>query len=470
MEGLVIPGMTRNNMPEFPEVHTVIEVLKDQILGKKIVSYDVYREKNLKGDPNLLVGATILGFEQIGKFIVFHFDVDYVLVSHLRMEGKYFFRNKDSEIEKHDIFRLVFSDNSTLVYNDTRKFGVLEIIDKANYLSIPPLSNVGPDPFKIEDASLLQKAFKNKSIPIKTALLDQSVMSGLGNIYVDEVLFDCKIHPKTPAKCVKKEQLEQIVISSCRILARAIELGGSTIKSYHPKEGVSGEFQIELKVYGKKDGHCPNCGHHLRKIFVNGRGTTYCPHCQKNPASSYVVAVTGPVGSGKSTVSNIFKENGFKYLNADNIVHQLYKDKKVQNDISKFIPSLKVTNGEIDHAYLKQYLIDNPVMKAKLEQYVHPLVGEYIKKEIKKSKQNIVMEVPLLFESHLDELADDIVYVDVNPDIQIERLKKRDKNYLNSLKINSNFRIKNKEKATFVINNDGDVANLRKIINAFCGR
>ena len=470
MEVMDVLGTMPNNMPEFPEVKTVIGVLKENVLGKKIVHIDILRSKNFEGDSTKLINATIKDFSQVGKFIVFHFDVPYVLISHLRMEGKYFFRTKDDKYEKHDIVGFVFSDGTSLVYNDVRKFGILQIRDKSTYLKEEPLSKVGPNPFEMKNASRLAQAFKNKSIPIKTALLDQSVMSGLGNIYVDEVLFECKIHPETPAKLLQNKKLEEILAASKIILQKAIDKGGSTIKSYHPKEGISGEFQVDLKVYGKKDGTCPRCDHHLRKIFVGGRGTTYCPKCQKNPTMHKVIAVTGPVGSGKSTVSKMLERKGCLYLNADEIVHELYKDKTVQDNLKKIIPNLKIINGEIDRQSLKEDLLENPKHKARLEKYIHALVSDYIISSIKSSKTNVVMEVPLLFESHLDDFADEIIYVEVDENTQLQRLKERDKDYLNKLELNKNFNKNNKEKATLVIYNNNNVASLEKIIETFCDK
>ena len=457
-------------MPEFPEVHTVIETLKEFTLSKKVIDVNVLRAKNVEGNLKDLVGSTIVGFSQVGKFIVFHFDSKLVLISHLRMEGKYFLRNKNDPYQKHDIAALLFSDNSVLVYNDVRKFGILKVSSEDKYLKEEPLNKVGPNPFEMKDASRLEKAFKNKNIPIKTALLDQSIMSGLGNIYVDEVLFECKIHPETPAKMVKKLDLEKILKASQVILAKAIEEGGSTIKSYHPKEGVSGNFQVSLKVYGKKDGTCIRCGHHLRKIFVGGRGTTYCPKCQRNPMIKNVIAITGPIGSGKSAVLKVFGDLGYNCLSADQITHDLYTQESVQNGIKKFIPDLKIKNGEIDRDSLREYLLNNPNKKARLEKYVHSLVSEIIIAEIKKSIVDVAMEVPLLYESHLDDFADEVIYVDAPLKERIDRVSKRDLKPEEIIKINEKYNENNKKKATrIIINNDG-IANLEKEIRIIYGK
>ncbi len=460
-------------MPEFPEVHVVIEKLKVKTLGKTIKCVEVFRHQTIDGDAiefaNKLTGGTITDIEQIGKFLVFHFDNKYVMISHLRMEGKYFFEEENATYGKHDLVVFHFTDNTKLIYNDTRRFGRMSVECETNYKNVPPLNNVGPDPFKMKDASLLEKAFKNKSIPIKTALLDQSIMSGLGNIYTDEVLFIAKIHPQTPAKLVSRNKLEEILKASQKVLKAAMIAGGSTIHSFSAG-GIAGDFQVQLQVYGKKDSECPICGTKFRKIFVNGRGTTYCPHCQKNPGIPVLFGVTGPIGSGKSTVSKLFEKRGYKLLDCDEIVHELYKTKDMQSKLLKLIPSLKIESNDIDRKWLKLYLIENPNKKKQLQKIVHKEVVEYVEKELKYSKQPVVVEATFLFETDLHLLCDKTIYVDVSKDKQIENLKSRNEDVEKALRLNANFDIRNKEKATLVINNDKDVANLEKQVNSFCGK
>ena len=460
-------------MPEFPEVHVVIEKLKLKTLGKTIKSVEVFRKQTIEGDPieftNKLKGATLKDIEQVGKFLVFHFDNKQVMISHLRMEGKYFFKEESAPYGKHDLVVFHFVDNTKLIYNDTRRFGRMSIESESNYLDVPPLNNVGPDPFKMKDASLLEKAFKNKSIPIKTALLDQSIMSGLGNIYTDEVLFIAKVHPETPAKLVSRNKLEEILKASQKVMGAAMIAGGSTIHSFS-SDGIAGDFQVQLQVYDKKGEKCPRCGSEFRKIFVNGRGTTYCPKCQKNPGIPVLFGITGPIGSGKSTVSKLFEKRGYKLLDCDEIVHELYKSKDMQSKLLKLIPFLKISDNDIDRKWLKTYLIENPNKKKQLEKIVHKAVVEYVDKELKHSKQPVVVEATFLFETDLHLLCDKTIYVDVSKDKQIDNLKSRNEDVDNALKLNANFDTKNKKKATHVIINDKDVANLDKQIATFCGK
>lgn len=476
MEVMVIPGMTANNMPELPEVETVKNVLKEIVLNHTIKSVDVVRPETVRSDvkefKEKLVGATIKDFSRVGKYIVFHFDRDFYLLSHLRMEGKYYHREEKYLPNHNDLIIFHFTDGTYLAFNDTRRFGTMEIVPTENYLNRDPLNKIGPDPFMMKDASRLYEAFKDKNVAIKPCLLDQSVMSGLGNIYVDEVLFACKIHPETPAKLITREQYEEILFYSRDIMGRAISKGGTTIISYHPREGINGEFRFELKVYGQNGGKCVNCGTPLRKKFVNGRGTTFCPKCQINLGKPYVVGVTGPVGSGKSTVAKILEEKGFVRISADEIVHELYKDKKYQQFLVKLVPNLNFINGEVDRNYLREYLLKNPQVRRQIEEVVHRSVLTKINNQIRKinPKQRVVVEVPLLFESGFDDKCDDVIYVDVNEKEQIRHLEKRNSPTEQLRQLNSNFNVRNIKKATSVVINNGTIANLKKQINLIYGK
>lgn len=474
MEDMVVHGTTANNMPEFPEVRTVIETLKTLSIYDEIIKVDVLRDKNIEGDPNSfkksLEGNHFKDITQKGKFLIFHLDNNLVMISHLRMEGKYFLRDENEPINKHDIVLFHFKNNKYLAYNDTRKFGTLKISTEDKHLIEPPLNNVGPNPFEMDDASRLVNAFKNKSTAIKTSLLDQSIMSGLGNIYVDEVLFLSKINPETPAKLISKNELEIVLKNAKEVLTKAIKAGGSTIKSYHPQAGVDGNFQVELQVYGKKGSKCPRCGTEFNKIFVNGRGTTYCPHCQRNKAWPRVIVVTGKVGSGKSYVGRYLgKRKNYHLIDTDDMVHDLYKKKVIQDNLKKIIPELKIVNNDVDRSFLKDYLINNPKKKDRLEKYLYQVIYDSIRKTISKtsSKDVIVLEVPMLFKSHIDNLADEIYLVEVSDKTQLERLTKRNKDPESYININKDFyKQLDMKKVTNIISNDSSVTSLEKEIDS----
>jgi len=178
------------------------------------------------------------------------------------------------------IFEL--DDNTELRYKDTRKFGRMHLIKKDELDNCKALVNVGLEPFaeNLTSDYLLEK-YKTKKLPIKTVLLDQTIISGLGNIYADEVLYASKIHPLRNALDLNEKECERIIESSKRIILKAIEEGGTTIKSYTSSLGVIGNYQNYLKVHTKENALCEVCHEKIQKIKVGGRSTYFCKNCQK---------------------------------------------------------------------------------------------------------------------------------------------------------------------------------------------
>lgn len=206
---------------------------------------------------------------------------DYYLVSHLRMEGKYFLKNKDEELSKHDYIIFDLGDKE-LRYNDTRKFGKMYLIKKEEVYEKAPLKDLGLEPWDENlNIDYLKEKYKNKRLPIKTLLLDQSIITGIGNIYADEILFLSGINPLLKPSNLTDKNLEDIIKYTRETLNKAIELGGTTIRSYESAEGVHGRFQNNLLVHNHEADKCPNCKEIIIKTTVNGRGTYYCPNCQK---------------------------------------------------------------------------------------------------------------------------------------------------------------------------------------------
>jgi formamidopyrimidine-DNA glycosylase len=267
-------------MPELPEVETVRKTLEPLLKGLTIESVSVYHPNMIESKTfeTAIIGQTIHEINRIGKYLLFMLD-DYVMISHLRMEGKYFLTEpRKKHPHEHVIFHL--NNKQTLIYHDVRKFGRFQLRKKTSYLLEKPLSNLGPEP---KDAAFIDiyHQLKKRHITIKQALLDQQVMAGLGNIYVDETLFRACIHPMKKTSSLTKKNVQDIVIHARDVLNHAVMLGGSTIRSYYATIGVDGKFQNELKVHTKKDQPCPVCQTNIIKIKVGGRGTYVCPKCQK---------------------------------------------------------------------------------------------------------------------------------------------------------------------------------------------
>lgn len=274
-------------MPELPEVETVKQTLKRLVQNKTIQHVEVFWPNIIKLPDDVeefkvkLLQQTILDIHRKGKFILFELN-DYILISHLRMEGKYSVHAGEEPVKKHTHVIFKFTDGQELRYNDVRKFGTMHIFNKGEELEKKPLNQLGPDPF---DAAFTfdyfyQKLHKTDRV-IKSALLDQSIVAGLGNIYVDETLFQAKVNPLKKANKLTKKEVKAIQEEAKIILQHAIELGGTTVRSYVNSSGEMGMFQQTLHVYGQENNPCKNCGKPIVKMKIGGRGTHVCMNCQK---------------------------------------------------------------------------------------------------------------------------------------------------------------------------------------------
>lgn len=272
-------------MPEIAEVETVRNTLKRQILNKKIKDVKVYYNTMIESDINSfavnLIGDEFIDIKRRGKWLIFETKERYLL-SHLRMEGKFFLKNINEPKGKHEHVTIIFQDDTTLRYEDTRKFGRMNLIKKEELENTESIKKQGLEPGdkNLTSEYLLEK-FKNKRLPIKSVLLDQTIISGLGNIYVNEVMFYAKINPLREAKSITESECELICKGSDEIIREAIKMGGTTIKSYTSSLGVTGRFQQKLKVHKKEGEPCTICGNPIKNIKIGGRSTYFCEHCQK---------------------------------------------------------------------------------------------------------------------------------------------------------------------------------------------
>lgn len=274
-------------MPELPEVETIRQTLKRFVLNKTIQDVHIYWPNIIKapGEPEAfarkLSGQTIHDIGRKGKYLMFELDDD-MLISHLRMEGKYSVHPKDEPMKKHTHVVFSFTDGEELRYNDVRKFGTMHLLPKGTERSGEPLKKLGPDPFDSEfTIDYFWNKLKKTDRFIKPVLLDQTIVAGLGNIYVDETLFKAGIHPLKRASKVTKKEAARIREKAIETLAEAVKQGGTTIRSYVNSQGDMGMFQQELYVYGQENEPCKTCGEPIIKTKVGGRGTHICPKCQK---------------------------------------------------------------------------------------------------------------------------------------------------------------------------------------------
>lgn len=273
-------------MPELPEVETVKESLKSKILNKRVKNV-VVNHNNIIEFPDVdkfkmdIINQNINDIKRRGKWLVFELD-DYFLLSHLRMEGKFYHKKDSDVIEKHEHVIFQFTDKTELRYRDTRKFGKMHLILKENINKQKPLSELGLEPWDSKlTIEYLKAKFINKKLPIKTVILDQSIIVGIGNIYADEILFFSKVNPLKRSCDLSNAELKSIIHNTKEVLEKAIAQGGTTIRTYTSSEGVHGRFQQQLMVHNRLNEKCNICGSQIVKIKVNGRGTYYCPICQK---------------------------------------------------------------------------------------------------------------------------------------------------------------------------------------------
>lgn len=269
-------------MPELPEVETIVRGLRAPLLGKRVVSARLrHRALYRRGSLPLsrLVNRTVVSVERVGKNAVLRLEPSSVFLVNLGMTGQLEVWRRGLQSagnSKHLHARFRFAGGIELRYFDARRFGhfyVAEACDLEKDL------NIGPDPF-IASPTHLRNVLRGRAAPIKSLLLDQRILSGIGNIYADETLFLAGIDPRTDGGNVSPNARK--VLSSARtILNRAIDHGGSTVRDYRKHDGSKGGFQLHHAVYGREGERCMRCGRAIRKIVLGGRGTHFCPRCQK---------------------------------------------------------------------------------------------------------------------------------------------------------------------------------------------
>lgn len=448
-------------MPELPEVETVKRELEQYLVNKTFQKVNLLYPNLVKTDKeefiNNLVGLKILSLGRKGKFLLFNLSGDYTLITHFRMEGKYFYTDKlDAILNKYVTCYFTFSDNTYLVFQDVRKFGVMYLY-KNNELDKSPLAELGKEVWDITSYKYLLDKFKNNSTMLKEELLNQKVIAGFGNIYADEVCYKSRLNPFMEVKNIKKEEASKIISNGREILDLAIKHKGSTIKTFEFANHKKGDMQSFLKVYGKKGKPCPICHNKFEKRFVSGRGTTYCYKCQKVFPS---IAITGEIASGKTFVLNLLKERGYYTISSDNIVHELYLNQAFLKELkNKF--SFVFTNDLLDKKKVMTKMLEDKKFRRSYQLFIWSKVKDRINDFIIHHTDNYqFIEVPLLFEAKMENDFSFILGVETKK--QVEYLKIRnDDNISSRLKMASiNSYSKNKDKLDFVIVNNNSKEDL----------
>ncbi|MEW6237517.1 MAG: bifunctional DNA-formamidopyrimidine glycosylase/DNA-(apurinic or apyrimidinic site) lyase [Candidatus Omnitrophota bacterium] len=271
-------------MPELPEVETIRRALNNRIAGRRITEYVLLRKDYLRRGGELIhltPGETILRAERRGKFILLYLTGPYVLLHHLGMSGRLLLTKSTDALEPHTHIRILLDKGSQeLRQRDPRRFGFAALFRPHELSHFPPWANLGQDPFEIDPPQFFDKIHKRKR-PIKSLLLDQNVIAGLGNIYADESLFRAGLSPLRPACGLEEKEAAQLLDRIREVLNEAIDAGGSSTNDYRHLDGTLGEFQQRLRVYRRTGLVCYRCGSAIERRLIAGRKTHFCPLCQR---------------------------------------------------------------------------------------------------------------------------------------------------------------------------------------------
>ena len=270
-------------MPELPEVETIVRGLREPLVGRQFTSVRVGWE-NLVARPAVeefergLVGQRILGVKRRGKYLIFTLSGEGSLIIHLRMTGRLSVKNGDDELDKHDHLIFELDDGRELRFNNVRKLGRVYLVDDEDEI----VGKLGPEPldddFTTADFAALLSRRRGM---IKPLLLNQRLMAGIGNIYADEALFAARIHPERKADTLTASEIERLYHAIRPVLAQGIQNRGTTFSDYLDAEGREGRNQEHLRVFRRTGQPCPRCGTPIERTVVGGRGTYFCPRCQK---------------------------------------------------------------------------------------------------------------------------------------------------------------------------------------------
>lgn len=297
----VVVDFNLNNMPELPEVETVRVQLWNKLKGKVVKNAKIFHPKSVAGEESFakkLKGRKLEDIGRIGKLLIFKFSnhTDLYMLGHLKMTGQFFVTDKAGKLvgggghtlgattkelpDRHTRVAIFFQDGTTLYFNDMRLFGYLKLADQTGMEAAK--SRFGPEPISDNfDHKYFQSGLTKRGSSIKAVLLDQTFVAGLGNIYVDETLFRAKVLPQRLANSLDKKETTQVAKHADAVLKEAILLGGTTFQHFADTDGTKGGFKNKLRVFGRQGQECLRCKAIIVKTRVAGRGTHFCPSCQK---------------------------------------------------------------------------------------------------------------------------------------------------------------------------------------------
>ena len=267
-------------MPELPEVETIKNELMPHVIGRTITGVEIYWDKMVKQPAPAafrarVTGQKITGMSRLGKYLFFHLGGGERLVMHMKMTGSLLINPPDDKFARA-IF--TFDDGSVMHFRDPRKFGMMWLAADESAVA----ARLGPDPLGDDfTVATLAGILHNRKAPVKPVLLDQSVIAGIGNMYADESLYEAKIHPRRPAGSLTGEEIKRLHRAIRRVLRAAIKKKGASVRNYIRPDGEDGSAHDEFRVAHGTGKNCPRCGGPIKRIVVGGRGTYFCPVCQR---------------------------------------------------------------------------------------------------------------------------------------------------------------------------------------------
>ena len=274
-------------MPELPEVETIRRIVEPQVAGRTIRDVQLLQKQVVEHPvPEAFVrrlsGQTITSLDRRGKFLAFHFASGDRMVLHLRMTGQLLVTPPTFQMEKHTHLVAALSDGNELRYIDVRRFGRFWFLQSEESEAIAGLDRLGIEPLSESlTGAYLKECLAHRTIPLKAALLDQSVICGIGNIYADEILYAARLHPEEPCSHLSTRAWNRLAATIRDTIAWGIETDAMTPEEYLAGKGKEYRNTPDLRAYGHEGKPCLRCGHTMKRVTIGGRSSFYCPYCQR---------------------------------------------------------------------------------------------------------------------------------------------------------------------------------------------
>lgn len=280
-------------MPELPEVETIRKGLEKYLVGKKITDIQILDPKLLQDHKYHRFGDIVVAVRRFGKGLVIDLNNNYSIAVHIKLTGQFIYRGDETKKlspsaklvgdlpSKHTRMIFKLDKNAQLYFNDIRRFAWVKVVKTSEVKNLPFFKELGPEPFKDLTLDYFQKVLKKSSAPIKSVLMNQKKISGVGNIYANDALNLAQIDPRKKASSIKDKESKKLFDSIHEVLKRGLKYGGATEINFVNALGQSGDYQEHFLTYGREGEKCYNCNGAIKKIRLAGRGTYFCPVCQR---------------------------------------------------------------------------------------------------------------------------------------------------------------------------------------------